>query len=160
LTTGVLPFTAASPVALATKHLTEKPVPPIERRPDAEISPAMDQLILRALSKNPAGRPQTALAFRAQLLAIERGEETAHWGLPARVVRSSTEPQKARKTTAALSGFLSGPGTLFFKLVTLMLLAASMGLIGYWFFLSPAARADSWVPPANAPVPGETAESR
>src|SRR5262249_25694380 len=41
LTTGALPFTAASPVALATKHLTEKPVPPRERRPDAEISPAM-----------------------------------------------------------------------------------------------------------------------
>jgi len=159
LTTGVLPFTAASPVALATKHLTEKPVPPRERRPDAKISPPMEQLILRALSKNPADRPQTALAFRAQLLAIERGEEMREWGLPPRDPPSAIERQRARKKPGR-PGSLSGPGTVFFKFITLMLLAASMGLMGYWFYLSRGVGSDVWVPPANAPMPGDNLDGR
>jgi serine/threonine-protein kinase len=154
LATGVLPFTAASAVALATKHLTERPMPPTRRRPDAKISPAMEQLILRALSKNPADRPQTALAFRAQLVAIERGEETGDWGLPPREPVSAGDG-RPRIKSAERREYFSGLGTVLFKLITLMLLATSIGLVGYWFYLSRGAGLESFVPPPNAPVPGE-----
>src|SRR6185369_12867860 len=54
----------------ATKHLTEQPQPPSKRRPEARISPAMERLIMKTLAKDPNERPQTAEAFRAELLAI------------------------------------------------------------------------------------------
>jgi len=74
LTTGLLPFDADSAVGFATKHLMEAPPPPSVRRPDAKLSPAMEALILRALSKDPAGRPQSADDFRAELFATQGGQ--------------------------------------------------------------------------------------
>nr|WP_246137773.1 serine/threonine-protein kinase [Myxococcus llanfairpwllgwyngyllgogerychwyrndrobwllllantysiliogogogochensis] len=72
LMTGLLPFESDSAVGFATKHLTEEPPPPTRRRPDARISPAMERLILRTLSKSPDDRPANAEAFRAELMAVEK----------------------------------------------------------------------------------------
>jgi serine/threonine-protein kinase len=70
LTTGVLPFESDSAVGFATKHLTAEPPPPSRRRPDARISPGLERVILKALAKDPNDRPQTADAFRAELMAV------------------------------------------------------------------------------------------
>jgi serine/threonine-protein kinase len=84
LTTGLLPFESDSAVGFATKHLTEEPPPPSKRRPEARISPGLERLILRALSKDPEDRPANAEAFKAELLAVDRerrrGEATARRG--------------------------------------------------------------------------------
>jgi tRNA A-37 threonylcarbamoyl transferase component Bud32 len=77
--TGSLPFEADSAIALATMHLTQEPMPPRLKRPD--LSEAMEQLILRAMSKNPVDRPQTAEEFRAELLQVVGVPADA--GLPA-----------------------------------------------------------------------------
>ena len=53
LLTGRLPFESDSAVGFATKHLTEEPLPPSRKRPDIRVSPAMERLIMRALSKEP-----------------------------------------------------------------------------------------------------------
>ncbi len=72
LMTGLLPFESDSAVGFATKHLTEEPPPPTRRRPDARISPGMERLILRVLSKDPDDRPANAAAFKAELLAVDK----------------------------------------------------------------------------------------
>ena len=72
LMTGLLPFESDSAVGFATKHLTEEPLPPTKRRPEARISPAMERLILRTLSKDPNDRPANAEAFKSELLAVDR----------------------------------------------------------------------------------------
>ncbi|HYH96996.1 serine/threonine-protein kinase [Hyalangium sp.] len=72
LTTGLLPFESDSAVGFATKHLTEEPLPPSKRRPEARISPGMERLILRTLSKDPNDRPANAEAFKAELLSVDR----------------------------------------------------------------------------------------
>ena len=72
LMTSMLPFESDSAVGFATKHLTEEPLPPSKRRPEARISPAMEKLILRALSKDPNDRPANAEAFKSELLAVDR----------------------------------------------------------------------------------------
>lgn len=77
LTTGLLPFESDSAVGFATKHLTEEPPPPSKRRPDAKISPAMERLILKALSKSPEDRPQTAESFKAELIAVGKESRRA-----------------------------------------------------------------------------------
>jgi serine/threonine-protein kinase len=77
LMTGLLPFESDSAVGFATKHLTEEPPPPTRRRPDARISPGMERLILRALSKSPDDRPANAEAFKAELLAVDKERRRA-----------------------------------------------------------------------------------
>jgi serine/threonine-protein kinase len=72
LVSGLLPFDSDTAVGFATKHLTEIPPPPTKRRPEARVSAAMERLIMKALSKNPDERPQTAEQFRAELLAIDK----------------------------------------------------------------------------------------
>ncbi len=83
LTAGCLPFNADSPIGFVTAHLNEKPLPPSQRRPG--ISPAMQSLILRTLSKNRDDRPPSAKAMWSELLAIEKGEEPE----PATEIRGS-----------------------------------------------------------------------
>ena len=64
-----LPFEADTPVGFLTKHITEPPAPMRERCPGLAVSPRLEALVARALAKEPAGRPPTADAFRAELLA-------------------------------------------------------------------------------------------
>jgi hypothetical protein len=84
LVTRRLPFDADTAVGFATKHLTEPPPPPSRIRPGG-CSPEMEHLILRALSKDPAARPQTAEAFLEALDSLP-ASESSHAARTARVV--------------------------------------------------------------------------
>ncbi len=95
LTTGLLPFDSESAVGFATKHLTEVPQQPSRRRPEARISPQMERLIMKTLSKSPDDRPQTAEQFRAELIAIDK--EARGGGRSTR--RSSTGQNAPRRVT-------------------------------------------------------------
>jgi len=64
---GEPPFTAQTPVAVLTKHLTEDPQPPRARRPDLDIPGLCETIVLRALQKRPADRYQTIDEMRAAL---------------------------------------------------------------------------------------------
>ena len=70
MATGYLPFEGQTSMEVLTSHVNDAPVPPRQRQPGAPISEAMEALILRALEKDPAQRPQTAEAFRRLLLAV------------------------------------------------------------------------------------------
>lgn len=59
--TGQVPFTAESPVATSLKHIQARPMPPSELNP--EIPPAVEDVILKALAKEPDERYQQAKAF-------------------------------------------------------------------------------------------------
>ena len=71
LLTGVPPFRADSPLALAYQHVSEAPRPPSELR--GEVPRSIDALVLRALAKDPSQRPQTAADFRRELTAALDG---------------------------------------------------------------------------------------
>jgi eukaryotic-like serine/threonine-protein kinase len=70
--TGEPPFIGDSPVAVAYQHVREDPVPPSHRHND--ISPELDAVVLKALSKNPDNRYQTAAEMRADLVKVHSGE--------------------------------------------------------------------------------------
>jgi tetratricopeptide (TPR) repeat protein len=74
VTTGRLPFTADDPVAVITQHLYAPVVPP--RAKNAEIPPALDQLIVRLLSKTPQDRPASASDVLALLEHLEKPDGT------------------------------------------------------------------------------------
>jgi TolB-like protein/Flp pilus assembly protein TadD/tRNA A-37 threonylcarbamoyl transferase component Bud32 len=65
--TGHQVFSARSPQAMLAAHATEKPEP-IERRRPA-VPPALSSLIMRALEKHAADRPQSAAEMLADLEA-------------------------------------------------------------------------------------------
>ena len=68
--TGRVPFTASNSMALLLKHVTEKPRPILELRPDTP--PAMSDAIERALMKSPEDRWPTAGTLRDALSADAR----------------------------------------------------------------------------------------
>src|ERR687886_2984806 len=68
LLTGRVPFEADSAVTIALKQVSEEPVPPRALNP--EVSPELEDVVLRALQKDPARRFPDADAFVAALEAV------------------------------------------------------------------------------------------
>ena len=58
MTTGVTPFRGASPMAIFMQHYQETPPPPAVFNPG--IPPALSQVILKSIAKNPDARFQSA----------------------------------------------------------------------------------------------------
>ena len=82
LLTGRVPFDAESAVTIALRHVSEAPAPPTYVNPT--VPPALEEVVMWTLNKNPADRPRnadeliTALqAARAAILAGQAGERTA-----------------------------------------------------------------------------------
>lgn len=65
MVTGRLPFEADTAISLALMHINEKVAPPREYAP--ELPPAVEEVILRALAKEPARRYATANEMIAAL---------------------------------------------------------------------------------------------
>ncbi len=66
---GTAPFKGETPVAVAYKQLHE--VPPAPSALNPAVTPALDALVARTLSKDPDQRPATATEMRSELLAID-----------------------------------------------------------------------------------------
>ncbi|HLH61955.1 MAG TPA: protein kinase [Ktedonobacteraceae bacterium] len=88
---GRVPFTAESPVAISLKHIQSKPVPP--RELNSEIPPSIEEIILKALAKDPDERFQQAQAF-ADALWQALQQEQAH-------TQTSTEPTSPSSEVSA-----------------------------------------------------------
>ena len=71
LLTGHPPFVGDNPVSVAYQHVREDPRAPSESNPD--VTPDVDAVVLKALSKNPANRYQSAGEMRADLLRAAAG---------------------------------------------------------------------------------------
>jgi eukaryotic-like serine/threonine-protein kinase len=70
LLTGHVPFDAESAVSVALKHVSEPPPPPSVF--DPAVPPELETIVLWALNKDPAQRPQDADAF---IHALEQARE-------------------------------------------------------------------------------------
>jgi len=79
LLTGAPPFTAASAEELARLHISARPLPPREYVPD--LPPALEEIILKVLSKEPSARYRTADQLGRVLLKF--GETSAAARVPA-----------------------------------------------------------------------------
>jgi eukaryotic-like serine/threonine-protein kinase len=72
LLTGDPPFTGDTPVAVAYQHVREEPRRPSEV--NSSIPSSLDAVVLKALSKNPANRYQSAAEMRADLVRVRNGQ--------------------------------------------------------------------------------------
>ncbi len=71
--TGVPPFTAATPMAVLTQHLTEELVPPHERAPELAIPREASDIIARAMAKDRDARFASAAELREALIQYLAG---------------------------------------------------------------------------------------
>jgi beta-lactam-binding protein with PASTA domain len=72
LLTGEPPFTGDSPVAVAYQHVREDPRPPSQLNP--AVPGTLDSVVLKAMSKNPANRYQSAGEMRTDLVRVLAGQ--------------------------------------------------------------------------------------
>ncbi|HEV2762323.1 MAG TPA: protein kinase, partial [Pyrinomonadaceae bacterium] len=76
LLAGRPPFEAPSATAIALKHVQERPAPLADIR--ADVPPALCHLVMRALDKDPDGRPQTAAELARSLRPFEQALGHTH----------------------------------------------------------------------------------
>jgi serine/threonine-protein kinase len=75
MVTGKKPFEAGSDYSIMSAHVKESPRPPVELQPG--LPPALNQIILVAIAKDPAQRFQSAAAFRNALSNVRGFSPTA-----------------------------------------------------------------------------------
>ncbi|MEU7994642.1 Stk1 family PASTA domain-containing Ser/Thr kinase [Micromonospora sp. NPDC049060] len=100
LVCGHPPFVGDSPVSVAYQHVRETPPTPSDINPD--VNPAVDAIVLKALSKNPLNRYQSAGEMRADLLRAAAGRP---------VMATPVLPQEETTQLApAAAGYAGAPG--------------------------------------------------
>ncbi len=67
LITGSTPFSGGTAQEIVNRHLSEPVIPPSLRRPDREVPPILERIVLRALAKDPTQRYRSAAAFASAL---------------------------------------------------------------------------------------------
>ena len=90
MVTGARPFQGDSEYSIMAAHLETNPPPPIQLDPN--LPPALSEIILMALEKDPAQRFQTADAFRAALLSVRGSVQTVVTPAAAPVVVAPPPP--------------------------------------------------------------------
>jgi serine/threonine-protein kinase len=86
LLSGCLPFTAKTPREMFSQLLSQPPTPLNAARPGLKFPAAIEQVVMRGLSKDPRQRYPDTIAFALELQqAIDQGEEASAPGLLSRV---------------------------------------------------------------------------
>lgn len=144
--TGAPPFESETVYDLILKHATKPPVPPRERRLDLE--PAVENVILRCLAKEPEGRFESIEALAEAWDAAWRGEHPE----PA---PGTEEPEpEVPEAVVAPPAPAPGPNRALWFAAAVIAVAASFAT---WFAVSrpvPDANADT----TSAPVEAEPEE--
>ncbi|MFC7247782.1 Stk1 family PASTA domain-containing Ser/Thr kinase [Catellatospora aurea] len=136
---GHPPFVGDSPVAVAYQHVREEPPAPSESNRD--VTPDIDAVVLKALSKNPANRYQSAGEMRADLLRAAAGrpvlatpvlreEQTIPMTAPARTGANRNAPARVgdarrRRASGWVIATLTALGVLAVVALTAGLILAS-----------------------------------
>jgi serine/threonine-protein kinase len=117
--TGRVPFDGDSSVAIALKHISDMPVPPIEL--SAKVSPALNDVILRALNKDVNRRYGAANEMSAHLRRALK-EPTGDFArfIPAPKPPAQKKPAQKKKSHGALKIGLT-VGALILALVGVFL---------------------------------------
>jgi serine/threonine-protein kinase len=112
LLTGRPPFVGDSPVAVAYQHVREDAVPPSKL--NADITPAVDAIVLKAMAKNPANRYQSAADMRndvqralagrpVQATPVMADAPTTYMPAATTTIRRSAEDRRRRQIVAYIA---------------------------------------------------------
>jgi eukaryotic-like serine/threonine-protein kinase len=100
--TGTVPFTGATPVAIAYRHVREDPTPPRMLNPD--VPAPLEAICLKAMAKLPDNRYQTAAEFRDDLERFRNGEPVLATPLLDSAATTQALPGRATPEQTAMLG--------------------------------------------------------
>jgi len=83
LLTGVVPFRGETFMSTIALQLTQEPIPPRQRAPSADIPPAIEAVVMRALAKEPDNRYQSIREMTEALVAADQRLRSTGLFLPA-----------------------------------------------------------------------------
>ncbi|MBL9106771.1 MAG: serine/threonine protein kinase [Myxococcales bacterium] len=145
LLTGVVPFTAENGnyMAVLSQHLTTPPTPPREAAPDAAIPEKIEQIVLRALEKDPARRYQKV----EELIAALRDAQLTLTGASSTGILTTVKPIVPRKL---------GPPSRLPLLAALIAVILGGVAVTVWALVGGRTDAEATPPPAasttNQPI--------
>ncbi len=132
--TGSLPFQAPTAAELARLHLEAPPTPPSEYVPD--LPPAVEQIILKVLSKEPAARYRTADQLGRVLMTFGDVRAMPALSLTPEIRSQPTVETLGTATAAAAPIANAGRGMDWISVVLgLLALLAVGGLIPFWLWI-------------------------
>jgi serine/threonine-protein kinase len=145
LLTGRLPYNAETPISMALKHATGT-VPSV-RMYNPSVPAVLDELVKKALSKEPAGRYATAGALLSDLRVLQdalRFGRTVTWPItpesapptvesmprtaPRKEIPAKTSKQKSRREPSDIP--------LFLWILIAIFGAAAATMLGIWIFFN------------------------
>jgi serine/threonine-protein kinase len=140
--TRQVPFTGASPVAIAYKHVKEDPILP--SRLNADIPPALEAIAMKALAKNPDNRYQTGQEMRQDLMRAASGKPVHATPVMAPIDQTSIASPRATDATVMIPRTVAPAVArrrrrLGWTLLTLIMLAIAGVVV--WAILSSINRA-------------------
>jgi eukaryotic-like serine/threonine-protein kinase len=105
--TGTVPFTGATPVAIAYRHVREDPTPPRMLNPD--VPAPLEAICLKAMAKLPDNRYQTAAEMHDDLQRFRNGQPVQATPLldPAATTQAIPRGDGGADPTAMLGGPVS-----------------------------------------------------
>jgi hypothetical protein len=170
MVTGSVPFTAETPLAVLFKHISDPLPPPSLVKPD--IPTAIEQVLLKALAKDPKDRFATAAEFMS---AWKRALETRETAQRERVPEVLTVPPSPPKTggqtqprsatmtrTASKAGLPAAwiGGCLIAACALFGLGGVALMASNLWTSASPSSPPPTqtvvFIPPTDPPPPTET----
>jgi serine/threonine protein kinase len=121
---GDVPFRAESALGVITKHLTEEPRPPSQRRSNVTVPPALEAVIMRGLRKVKDERFASAFEMKSALLeslGMKRpsstlqargGQRITDVGMAATGVATPVSTPQMEASDAKTTPSFSGPGSV------------------------------------------------
>jgi serine/threonine-protein kinase len=172
LLTGSVPFTAASPRAVLTKHLQEAPLP--LRTVDPRIPASVEQVVMQALAKQPEARqremgeviaglrggggPATQDVGSVAAEVAAEGGRTRPGSFPQTMAASPTVASQPRPARARWK--LIGAGLGVAVLAVAAALFVAFGGLDSFRASGAATKAAATPPPSGVPSPAGEAEAR
>jgi serine/threonine-protein kinase len=90
LLTGNVPFTGNTPLNVLTAQLTQEPERPRTRAPDRAITPALEAVVMHALTKDPTDRYATAAALALAIAQARSAPDDLDAVKPARAIAGAS----------------------------------------------------------------------
>ncbi len=113
MSTGQLPFTADTPVSVALMQVNDSPTPPREINPHIPVG--LEQIIMRAIEKDPTERYQSAEEMLGHLLKLRENPKIIFKeNKSLKNKQKSKNPQSKKKTSRSMFPIIMGVTTAFF----------------------------------------------
>ncbi|HEY2746275.1 MAG TPA: serine/threonine-protein kinase [Polyangia bacterium] len=100
--TGVHPFTAPTPVAVLTQHLTDELVPPSKRKPELHIATRVEAIVMRTMAKRKDERYASADELKAAI-AEAASAPSQRLSTVSQELRRASDPGKGERSDASVA---------------------------------------------------------